>query len=71
MNTLSTGVATVTCGTPDMLGHSRNSSTTSQMSRASGYSTQHSRQSSSGDSAGHIRFVINRINFGKCFFNGF
>ncbi|XP_044728172.1 uncharacterized protein LOC123291816 isoform X2 [Chrysoperla carnea] len=55
VNTLSTGVATVTCGTPDMLGHSRNSSTTSQMSRASGYSTQHSRQSSSGDSAGHIR----------------
>ncbi|XP_071442363.1 EEIG family member 2 isoform X4 [Hetaerina americana] len=41
-------------------GHSRNSSNTSQMSRASGYgslnsqSQQHSRQSSSGDS-GHIR----------------
>ncbi|XP_030759022.1 protein FAM102A isoform X2 [Sitophilus oryzae] len=38
-------------------GHSRNSSNTSQMSRASGYSSiSHSRQSSSGDSAaGHIR----------------
>lgn len=40
------------------LGHSRNSSNTSQMSKASGYSSihshTHSRQSSSGDS-GHIR----------------
>lgn len=38
-------------------GHSRNSSNTSQMSKASGYSSiSHSRQSSSGDStAGHIR----------------
>ncbi|KAL1132000.1 hypothetical protein AAG570_011610 [Ranatra chinensis] len=39
------------------LGHSRNSSSTSQMSRGSGYGSlqsQHSRQSSSGDS-GHIR----------------
>lgn len=37
-------------------GHSRNSSNTSQMSKASGYSSihSHSRQSSSGDS-GHIR----------------
>lgn len=39
-------------------GHSRNSSNTSQLSRASGYSSihshSHSRQSSSGDS-GHIR----------------
>lgn len=39
-------------------GHSRNSSNTSQMSKASGYSSihshTHSRQSSSGDS-GHIR----------------
>lgn len=39
-------------------GHSRNSSNTSQMSKASGYSSihSHSRQSSSGDS-GHIRYV--------------
>ncbi|XP_073993984.1 EEIG family member 2 isoform X2 [Rhodnius prolixus] len=39
------------------LGHSRNSSNTSQMSKGSGYgslNSQHSRQSSSGDS-GHIR----------------
>ncbi|XP_060526209.1 uncharacterized protein LOC132701918 isoform X2 [Cylas formicarius] len=40
-------------------GHSRNSSNTSQLSKASGYSSihshSHSRQSSSGDSAGHIR----------------
>jgi hypothetical protein len=39
-------------------GHSRNSSNTSQLSKASGYSSihshTHSRQSSSGDS-GHIR----------------
>lgn len=37
-------------------GHSRNSSNTSQMSKASGYSSihTHSRQSSSGDS-GHVR----------------
>lgn len=39
-------------------GHSRNSSNTSQLSKASGYSSihshSHSRQSSSGDS-GHIR----------------
>ncbi|KAL1506234.1 hypothetical protein ABEB36_005631 [Hypothenemus hampei] len=41
----------------DTHGHSRNSSNTSQMSKASGYSSiSHSRQSSSGDSAaGHIR----------------
>lgn len=42
-------------------GHSRNSSNTSQMSKASGYSSihshTHSRQSSSGDS-GHIRWEI-------------
>lgn len=39
-------------------GHSRNSSNTSQMSKASGYSSihSHSRQSSSGDS-GHIRLA--------------
>lgn len=39
-------------------GHSRNSSNTSQLSKASGYSSihTHSRQSSSGDS-GHIRWV--------------
>lgn len=46
------------CGEP---GHSRNSSNTSQMSKASGYSSihshSHSRQSSSGDS-GHIRYVF-------------
>ncbi|XP_019763948.2 protein FAM102A isoform X2 [Dendroctonus ponderosae] len=41
-------------------GHSRNSSNTSQMSKASGYSSiSHSRQSSSGDStAGHIRAAL-------------
>ncbi|KAK9727938.1 N-terminal C2 in EEIG1 and EHBP1 protein [Popillia japonica] len=43
---------------PSEQGHSRNSSNTSQMSKASGYSSihshTHSRQSSSGDS-GHIR----------------
>ncbi|KRT86743.1 hypothetical protein AMK59_1 [Oryctes borbonicus] len=43
-------------------GHSRNSSNTSQMSKASGYSSihshTHSRQSSSGDS-GHIRCHLN------------
>lgn len=55
---MNTGTPTVNCATPDMLGHSRNSSSTSQMSKASGYSTQHSRQSSSGDSVGHIRFVF-------------
>ncbi|XP_065169308.1 uncharacterized protein [Atheta coriaria] len=40
-------------------GHSRNSSNTSQMSKASGYSSihSHSRQSSSGDS-GHIRDLV-------------
>lgn len=41
-------------------GHSRNSSNTSQLSKASGYSSihshTHSRQSSSGDS-GHIRYI--------------
>lgn len=39
-------------------GHSRNSSNTSQLSRVSGYSSQHSRQSSSGTdsaAAGHTR----------------
>lgn len=39
------------------LGHSRNSSNTSQLSKGSGYgslNSQHSRQSSSGDS-GHMR----------------
>ncbi|KAG5885708.1 hypothetical protein JTB14_037728 [Gonioctena quinquepunctata] len=44
-------------------GHSRNSSNTSQLSKASGYSSihshSHSRQSSSGDS-GHIRDLPNR-----------
>ncbi|XP_031352640.1 protein FAM102B isoform X2 [Photinus pyralis] len=42
-------------------GHSRNSSNTSQMSKASGYSSihSHSRQSSSGDS-GHIRGLPHR-----------
>ncbi|XP_066252820.1 uncharacterized protein [Euwallacea similis] len=46
-----------TLGPGQELGHSRNSSNTSQMSKASGYSSiSHSRQSSSGDStAGHIR----------------
>lgn len=46
-------------------GHSRNSSNTSQLSKASGYSSihTHSRQSSSGDS-GHIRLV----NRKKCTF---
>ncbi|XP_050293145.1 uncharacterized protein LOC126733787 isoform X2 [Anthonomus grandis grandis] len=41
-------------------GHSRNSSNTSQMSKASGYSSiSHSRHSSSGDStAGHIRNAL-------------
>lgn len=43
---------------PNEHGHSRNSSNTSQLSKASGYSSihshSHSRQSSSGDS-GHIR----------------
>lgn len=44
-------------GVVQEMGHSRNSSNTSQMSKASGYSSiSHSRQSSSGDSAaGHIR----------------
>ncbi|XP_044258636.1 uncharacterized protein LOC123007411 isoform X4 [Tribolium madens] len=46
-------------------GHSRNSSNTSQLSKASGYSSihshSHSRQSSSGDS-GHIRALSHRQN---------
>ncbi|KYB29420.1 Protein FAM102A-like Protein [Tribolium castaneum] len=46
-------------------GHSRNSSNTSQLSKASGYSSIHShchsRQSSSGDS-GHIRALSHRQN---------
>lgn len=47
-------------------GHSRNSSNTSQLSKASGYSSihshSHSRQSSSGDS-GHIRYVLKSLTF--------
>ncbi|XP_018916332.2 early estrogen-induced gene 1 protein isoform X3 [Bemisia tabaci] len=42
-------------------GHSRNSSNTSQLSRVSGYSSQHSRQSSSGTdsaAAGHTRSIL-------------
>ncbi|XP_014288857.1 early estrogen-induced gene 1 protein isoform X5 [Halyomorpha halys] len=52
--------AAESCGPHDEgleLGHSRNSSNTSQLSKGSGYgslNSQHSRQSSSGDS-GHIR----------------
>nr|CAH7744855.1 unnamed protein product [Callosobruchus chinensis] len=49
-----TAGATSACSEP---GHSRNSSNTSQLSKASGYSSgahSHSRQSSSGDS-GHVR----------------
>ncbi|XP_014288856.1 early estrogen-induced gene 1 protein isoform X4 [Halyomorpha halys] len=54
--------AAESCGPHDEgleLGHSRNSSNTSQLSKGSGYgslNSQHSRQSSSGDS-GHIRLT--------------